>query len=298
MKSPIENTNSSKTAQNLTFASTSTSTAPLGSCLLIDYRLSSKARLKNHLESTQLFETIEEPGSLNACLSIFAKRPVDTCVFGPSVKGYKIREFMGTLSLTARGSECAFIMARMGEGIESVSGVHSVIDFPCSQDTFNQEVVGALTKAHGGKLPEAKRYDRTSGKPVSLRKSIEQLEFPSHKTVTRVIQDTRSSLWPRETFDLVLRNSTALKVKLCDIQPFHLGFRTDGTPTEFTSKTVLEIIDSVFPNANTVPGMPKFKLVLEELLYKWAQTGTKLGRKTADTCLKREIINCFGLNIQ
>jgi hypothetical protein len=205
---------------------------------------------------------------------------------------------MGTLSLTIKGSECAFIMAQSGEGRESVSGVHSVIEYPCSQSAFNQGVVGALTKAHGGTLPEAKRYDRVSGKPVSLRKSIEKLEFPSDKTATSVMQDTRSSLWPRETFDLVLRNSSALKLKLSDIQPFNLGFRTDGSPTEFTSRTVLEIIDSVFPNSDKVPGMSKFKLVLEELLYKWAQTGTRLGRNTANTCLRREIINCFGLNIQ
>jgi hypothetical protein len=272
--------------------------APLGLCILIDYRLSSKARLKNNLASTQLFETIEEPGSLHACLAILAKRPVDTFVFGPSVRSYKIHEFMDKLSQTANGGECAFIMARTADGSEPISGVHSVIEFPCAQSTFNQGIVKALTKSHGGKLPEAKRYHRITGKPVSLKDSIEKLEFPSEQTATAVIQDTRSSLWPRETFDLVLRNSSALRAKLSEIEPYNLGFRGDGSPTEFTSETVLKIIDSIFPNADAVPGMPKFKLVLEDLLYKWAQIGTKLGRKTADTCLRREIINCFGLSIQ
>jgi hypothetical protein len=105
-------------------------------------------------------------------------------------------------------------------------------------------------------------------------------------------------LWPRETFDAVLRKSSLLKAKLAELQPFNLCFRTDGSPTEFTSETVLNLIASVFPDADLVPGMPKFKVVLEELIYKWAQTGAQLGRRTADTCLKREIMNCFGLSIQ
>jgi hypothetical protein len=105
-------------------------------------------------------------------------------------------------------------------------------------------------------------------------------------------------LWPRETFDLVSKKSSALRDKLNELQPFHLKFRPDGTPTEFTSEKISLIIDSIFPEADLVPGMNKFKGVLEELLYKWAQIGSQLGRNTANTCLKREIINCFGLSIQ
>jgi hypothetical protein len=271
---------------------------PLGTCILIDYRISSRFRLKNFISSTELFEQVEEPGSLHACLAMLAKQPVDTCVFGPSVRADKIREFMRRVTEANSATECAFIQTRSYSAEESIDGLHSVVDFPCSQTDFNVGVVSALSRAHGGNLPEGKRYDPSSGRPVPLKDHLAGLEFPDGQTADIVIRESRPSMWPRETFDCVLRNSQSLREKLEQLQPFNLRFRSDGSPTEFTSEVVLGLIDAVFPNSDIVPGLSKFKGVLEELIYKWAQIGTELGRRTADRCLKREIINCFGLSIQ
>jgi hypothetical protein len=271
---------------------------PLGTCMLIEYRLSLRSRLHNCINSTELFENVEEPGTLQTCLALIAKQGIDTCIFGPSVRTDKIREFMKQVSESVKSTECAFLVTRTYSPTETIDGIHSIIDFPCSQREFNAGVVSALTKSHGGQLPPAKRYDPTTGKPISLKDSITNLEYPKDQSVDIVIQDSRPSLWPRETFDMVLRKSSTLKAKLADVQPFNLRFRTDGSPTEFTSEFVLNLIASVFPDSDGIPGMSKFKLVLEELIYKWAQVGTQRGRRTADTCLKREIINCFGLSIQ
>jgi hypothetical protein len=271
---------------------------PLGTCILIDYRISSRFRLRNFISSTALFEQVEEPGSLHACLAMLAKQPVDTCVFGPSVRADKIREFMRRVNEANATTECAFIQTRSYSAEESIDGLHSVVDFPCSQTDFNVGVVSALSRAHGGNLPEGKRYDPASGKAVPLKDHLAGLEFPDGQTADTVIRESRPSMWPRETFDCVLRNAQSLKDKLEQLQPFNLRFRSDGSPTEFTSEVVLGLIDSVFPNSDIVPGLSRFKGVLEELIYKWAQIGTELGRRTADRCLKREIINCFGLSIQ
>jgi hypothetical protein len=276
----------------------STTGRPLGMCILVDYRISSRFRLRNFIAATQLFEQVEEPGSLHECLSIVAKQSVDTFVFGPSVRSDKIREFLRRVTDANTATECAFIQTRSYSAEESIDGLHSVVEFPCSQMDFNVGVVSALSRAHDGNLPEVKRHHPESGRPIPLKEHIAGLEFPDGQTADNVIRESRPSVWPRETFDCVLRNLQTLRERLEHLQPFNLRFRSDGSPTEFTSEVVLGLIDSVFPPSKTVPGLASFKGVLEELIYSWAQIGTELGRRTADRCLKREIINCFGLSIQ
>lgn len=271
---------------------------PLGICLLVEYRLSSRTRLERCVTSTHLFESIEESGSLHACLSAIARKKVDACIFGPSVKMDKIREFLGRLSETDAAKSCAVIVARRLSTSEPVDGAHSMMDFPCSQGAFNAGVVRALSRVYGGQLPDLQTIDPDSGKLVSLRDLVDSLEYPDNESADSIIRDSRPSIWPRETFEAVLKRSRLFRERLGEIQPFNLGFRSDGSPTEFTSETVLGLLNVVFPDTDGIPGMSKFKLVLEELIYKWAQIGTQLGRRTADTCLRREIINCFGMNIQ
>ncbi len=296
--SSISSSSHPSLADSVTHRKVDKGSEPLGTCLLIEYRLSLRSRLHNCIASTDLFVNVEEPASMLISLAMIAKQRVDSCIFGPSVRWDKVREFMKQVSESAASTECAFLVTRSCLPGDSIDGVHIVIEFPCSQREFNAAIVGAITKAHGGKLPEAKRCDPQTGRPLLLKDLVSQLQYPGNQSVDVVIKDNRPSLWPRETFDAVLRKSSLLKAKLAELQPFNLCFRTDGSPTEFTSETVLNLIASVFPDADLVPGMPKFKVVLEELIYKWAQTGAQLGRRTADTCLKREIMNCFGLSIQ
>jgi len=271
---------------------------PMGTCLLVEYRLSARSRLERFISSTRLFENVEESASIHACLAAVLKSNVDVCVFGPSVKIDKIREFLDRLSDSNKARPCAVIATRWSSAADSIEGVHSVLDFPCSQGTFNAGVVQALTRANDGNLPEVCKTDPSTGKAISLKDSLNLLEFPDNQSADHVIRDSRPSIWPRETFEVVLKRSSQFKEKVADLQPFNLRFRSDGSPTEFTSEIILTLLNSVFPDSDEIPGMSKFKLVLEELLYKWAQIGAQLGRRTADTCLKREIINCFGMNIQ
>jgi hypothetical protein len=271
---------------------------PLGGCILIDYRPSSRTRLKGYLRGMQMFDLVHESGSLDSFVNVMTKRDIHACVFGPSIRTERILTYLKAARETGRDSGCAFVATKTQSRLDDIPGVHKLVSFPCSQMEFNVTMVRALMLAHGGCLPEAKRMHPVTGKPISLKASIEKLGYPDESSRTANGRAHRLSLWPRETFDLVSKKSSVLRDKLNELQPFHLKFRPDGTPTEFTSEKISLIIDSIFPEADLVPGMNKFKGVLEELLYKWAQIGSQLGRNTANTCLKREIINCFGLSIQ
>jgi hypothetical protein len=262
--------------------------------------MGTRLRLKEYIGGMQMFEAVYELASLQECLSALMQYDIHACVFGPSIRPQKVNEFIHATKECGRDANCAFVVMRPRDAAYQVAipGAHEAIDFSCSQLEFNVAMVRALMQAHGGCLPEAKRLDPHTGRPVSLKESIEKLDYPEDPLSEAEGRRQRLSMWPRETFDLVSKNSGVLRDKLNELQPFHLKFRPDGTPTEFTTEKVLLVIESIFPDAHNVPGMAKFKIVLEELLYKWAQIGSQRGRRTANTCLKREIINCFGLSLQ
>jgi hypothetical protein len=271
---------------------------PLGGCILVDYRLGSRSRLREYITKMQMFETVYELGSVHECLATLEQYDIHACVFGPSIRPERVQDFIRAAKENGREVACAFIVSKSRSHSYAIEGVHEVFDFSTSRPEFNVVMVRALIQAHGGQLPEAARTHPVTGQPIPLRDSIEKLEYPQDQDDGEARTSRRLSTWPRETFDLVSKNSGVLRQKLNELQPFHLKFRPDGTPTEFTSEKVACLIESIFPEAETVPGMAKFKCVLEELLYKWAQIGSQRGRRTANTCLKREIINCFGLSMQ
>jgi hypothetical protein len=222
-----------------------------------------------------------------------SKFEVDTCIFGPSVRADRISEFINQLKLLEKPSECALIAARHRTSEEEVSGVHAALEYPCSQSTFNVELASALTNSHKGTLPQSKTRDPHSGQSICLKTALSKLEYPPDESIDTVAKRSRAPMWPRETLEAVLTSIPQLQAQLDDLQPSHLGFRMDGTPTEFTSEVVMNLVKDLFPQSATTRGLSEFKFVLEDLIYKWAQISTQRGRRLADICLRQEIANCF-----
>jgi hypothetical protein len=72
----------------------------------------------------------------------------------------------------------------------------------------------------------------------------------------------------------------------------------DSLPPEEAFASLRDVVQEVFPQAEHVRGMAAFRRVLEELIYAWAHLSLRRSRETATASLKREVFNCFRLNMQ
>jgi hypothetical protein len=269
------------------------SLAPLESCLLVDYRLSSRTEIKDRISSTQLYGAVHEPNSLKACLDMVRRQRVETCVFGPSVKSDVIQDFIDTAQMSEGSVKCAFVVFRAKDKQEEIRGAHSVVDFPCQQANFNAGLVRALVSANGGVLPVSQRIDVDTGRPVSVKERLLKLEYPAQVPWGGSDAGTTSDIWPRALIDVVMKQVPNLYDHLLRVHPFNLKFRTDGTPSEFTIGVIRDVIEDTFPNCDDVPSMARFKDVLEPLLYRWVERGTLEGRAAANFVLQRDIRRCL-----
>jgi hypothetical protein len=266
---------------------------PLESCLLIEYRLSSKAKLKDHVNATQLFEQVHEPGSLATGIEMIISNRVETCIFGPSLKPEKIAEFITSSQNIRTSSQCAFMVFQASTRQASIPGAHAVLEFPCSQPHFNVGIVTALVGANGGTLPASRRTDPKTKRPISLKERLSWLEYPGQPGKAEESSATPQAVWPKSLLAAVTKNLPLLYNSLLDVHPFNLKFRSDGTPTEFTVNIIRNVIAGSFRNTEGVQSMTRFKEALEVLLYRWVQRGTAQGRAEADFILRREIRDCL-----
>jgi hypothetical protein len=267
--------------------------APLGSCLLVDYRLSSRSRLKEHISTTELFEEIHEPGSLAIGLEMVSKRRVETCIFGPSVKPERIQEFIEHSRMSGESSTCAFLVFQSRERREDVVGAHAVLEFPCSQPLFNVGMVKALAGANGGTLPPPRRTDPLTGKPISLKERLAKLEYPGQEKKVAEAEKVEVKPWPPELVHAVSVQLPVLYDNLLQVHPFNLKFRMDGSPSEFTLNAIANVIELSFAELHKVPEIERFLSALEPLLYRWVKRGTLQGRAAADFVLRRELRDCL-----
>jgi hypothetical protein len=263
--------------------------APLGSCLIVDYRLSSRTRLKEHISSTQLFEQIHEPGSLAIGLEMVTKRRVETCIFGPSVKPERIQEFIVNSQMSGESTKCAFLVFQSRDRREEVSGAHAVMEFPCSQPHFNVGIVKALATANGGSLPASRRTDPFTGKPISLKERLSRLEYPGQEKKRTETEQVEIKPWPPQLVQAVSQHTSTLYDNLLAVHPFNLKFRMDGNPSEFTVNSIRNVIDNSFEEIAGEAEMERFKQALEPVLWRWVKRGTMQGRAAADFVLRREL---------
>jgi hypothetical protein len=270
--------------------------APLESCLLVDYRLSSRTRLREFIHSTQIFKRVHEPGSLTLGLEMVSDLRVETCIFGPSVRAEKIQDFIINTKASPGSKDCAFLVFQPRERREDVSGAHAVVEFPCMQPNFNVGIVRALAEANGGTLPESRRVNPVTGKPISLKATLARLDFSGRERQQGSMEGSGEGAqpqWTRQLIEAVVRCSHTLYGALLDVKPFNLRFRSDGEPSEFTVNTVRNIIDQTFVEFVDVPDMELFKEALQPLLFQWAKRATLQGRAAADFVLKRELLHCL-----
>jgi hypothetical protein len=61
---------------------------------------------------------------------------------------------------------------------------------------------------------------------------------------------------------------------------------------------VREVVREIFPESEKIRGMIKFREVLDELVRAWAYVAARRDKATASACLKREVFNCFRLEMQ
>jgi hypothetical protein len=270
--------------------------APLGSCLVVDYRLSSRTLLMEYLSRTELFETVHEPGSLALGLEMISKHEVDTCIFGPSVKSEKIQEFITTTRAIGKSAQCSFLVFQQRDRREEVEGAHAILGFPCSQPVFNSGILKALTGANGGTLPISRRTDPENGEPIALKERLLKLDFPGHpsKAAQKALKSQPPlEPWSRQLIETVVARYALLSKQLTELNPFNLKFRSDGAPTEFTSTAIQRVIDETFSDVGDIEDMPRFQESFAKLLENWIRRGTSQGRAAADYELKKELRDCL-----
>jgi hypothetical protein len=234
-------------------------------------------------------------------LEMVTNQQVETCIFGPSVKPEKIQEFITNAHLFGKSTQCAFLVFQQRDRREDVAGAHAILEFPCTRPLFNAGIVKALAEANGGSLPVSRRNDPTTGQPILLKEQLRKLDFPGHPA--KVSKETDKSHiptkpWSRELIQVAVERYPRLYTHLVELHPFNLKFRADGSPSEFTSGKIQEVIADTFAETDDIADMPRFKGTLEKLLQNWLKRGSSQGRATADFLLKKELRQCLSANGQ
>jgi hypothetical protein len=264
---------------------------PLDACLLVDYRLGTRTTLKEYIIQTEVFGIIHDPGSLGFSLPMIASQHVDTCIFGPSVKAERIKEFILSTQLRGESKLCAFIAFRRGGNLDEISNAHVVLEFPKSQQHFNVSLVKAITAANNGAIPHIERIDPVTRQKISLSERLSRLDFPPCDSTgsDAVRQEFDGVKFTAPLIEAITGSATTLFQQLLKLNPLALKFTSDGSPSDYTVKAIRSAINNSFNKSNQIPGMREFSDVLEALLYEWAKRGALQGRAVADFVLRREL---------
>jgi hypothetical protein len=265
---------------------------PLHTCVLIDYRFSSRDPIRQMIVDTKLFECIKVVGSVKDVQYKSFQQDLSTWVFGPSLKLEVVNEMISQVKLNNKGQRCAFIVFRP-RGLTQTSDPDSVaLEFPCKQPYFNLAIIDSFMKAAGGLLPHSGRPHPTTRAPIALKPYLIQLELPSDGNERKLVFE-ESQQWTKDLIVTVIRCEPRLYANLLQVQPFYLRFRLDGTPSDFTTNVLREVVDESFLDARNIPQLDSFKEVLQGLLYRWVRRGTEQGRAAADFVLRRDIRVCL-----
>jgi hypothetical protein len=264
---------------------------PLEACLLVDYRLGSRTKLKEYIAATQIFALIYEPGSLGLSLPMIAAQHVDTCIFGPSIKAERIKEFILSTQLRGESKLCAFIAFRAKGNRDDISNAHVVLDFPQNQQHFNVGLVRAITASNNGTIPNIERIDPVSGKLLSLSERLSSLDFPPCSSIetSHISTKVKATQLNQPLIEVIATNSAGLFQQLLKLNPLALKFRSDGTPSDYTVQAIRGAIYNSFTTQNETAGIEQFKEILEGLLYQWVKRSATQGRAVADFVLRREL---------
>lgn len=270
----------------------------LNSCVLIDSRMSSRIELKSYIVSTNLFENIIEPESINAGFKVIMSEEVDTCIFGPSVKSENVKGFLIDLQISDYKGDCAFLSTYRAGEKEEIENIHAQVEFPCSRQIFNAGIVQALQNANGGYLPPPKRKDPITGETILLKDALDKLDFGESVSIASKSQDDPNygesiSISSKVSIETFTQQASELAKVLDGLDPHNLMFRPNGTPSSVTSDTVKNLISKVFPSTKSGSDLTDFKCNLELLLYTWIQNATQSGRKVANSKLREGILAYF-----
>ncbi len=277
---------------------TTPSYPPLNSCVLIDSRMSSRLELKSYIQSTNLFETLIEPDTLNHGIKTITEQQIHTCIFGPSVKSENIQGFLNDLKVADYKADCAFLSTYREGTKEEIEGIHMQVMFPCSRQTFNSGIIQALQNANGGTLPPTRRNNPLTGEPLYLKNTIEKLELDdSNNSFVYSTSNPRNIRLQQNSIETesnsFISQASELTKFLLEIEPQNLRFKADGSPSKMTTETIQALVFKLFANKKNENGVMDFKFNLEHLLYDWIQVATQHGRKIANARLKEGILNYF-----
>jgi len=268
---------------------------PFGICVVIDYRLSHRFRLRNFLVATNLFRTIEEPSTLHDCAVLLQRLPVDACIFGPTLKAERVSECIRKASNSTSTKRCTFIASRRHNKQETIEGIDSLIEFPCTQESLSRRIVQAIELVHRKSSAGSKSFSGERNRLSSLQQRVELSQIQNGAPFHTSVPVHGNYAWQRPALEIIAPRFSLFWRKLCEIQPFYLRFRSDASPTEFTAATVVGLIEDVFPNTDNIPAVADFKTALEQLLYVWIQLASQHDRHAANRRLMAELMHLSGL---
>jgi len=287
-----------RTEPTLFVQTTTRPTAALDTCLLIDFRPSLRSRIKEMLEKANLFERVLLPDTSSAAQMMAATYGVNMCVFGPSLAADKIKSLAVSLRAHKSLDECAMLAVQQRRFVAGPETIHAYVDYPSQQESFNRAIVIALINAHGGTLPSSKRSDPKTNVAVSLRNALESLSYPSGDSLRALEQLHRPSNWSHDLVDAVIDRWSKFETTLANVEIGNVNRSLDTQIVDNNFAQLREAVGKIFPESEKIRGMIKFREVLDELVRAWGYVAVRRGKATASACLKREVFNCFRLEMQ
>ena len=180
----------------------------------------------------------------------------------------------------------------------SPMAMHALVEYPSQQESLNRGMVLALINAHGGTLPSSKRRDPKTNAAVSLRNALESLSYPSGDSLRALEQLHRPSNWSHDLVDAVLDRWSKFETTLANLEIGNVSRSLDTQIVDNNFAQLREAVGNIFPESEKIRGMIKFREVLDELVRAWGYVAVRRGKATASACLKREVFNCFRLEMQ
>lgn len=211
--------------------------SPLAKCLLVESSFKSRNEIIKSIKSTDIFQDIISPKSLEDGVSAISKETFDACVIGPSIKPETIKIYIDELLKNTFSEDCAIVVLYKEEAdTENFLRAHSICKFPSSKLLLFEAIVRAILLSNKGSVwpgirlsedgkVEIKLEDNwtvissSSSKPYEGLKSDFKIEA-NQNSIEEFYQGLQKT--PKSKLEKIL--SSILQIDSSD--PFHKFFKS------------------------------------------------------------------------
>ena len=276
----------------------SSSSVPLGPCLVIESRHSSRCEIVSTLTASKAFSNVVHAATVSETVVLLRSMNFDVCLIGPKTALPRVLPGVATALQSSDSKNCV-LMAFSNDEIhdpeyESLLAQHNVILRPYSKSSLSEAVVHEVVKSRGENTWVGVRFNNPPEIDLPVEKSI-----PSAGTETANGSSDSAPAAPRLICQVFSLLGTRLKTIAQDGARGIYMLTPSGVPSQVTKNALDKIIFGVVCELEKHgPVAADFQPFLTLVIYQWFSDYVLEGAKTASQNLQSRLTNYVALNSQ